>query len=153
MAEVEKSKKKGGKGKVVLIVVVVVVALAVIAGMGGNGKSGSDAQAVSGDAQASAGTQQTASEPAEKFPVSDEEVDTSNPYLYQISGTLTNNSGKDCSYVQVTYVLSDADGHQVGNAYANAPELKAGGTWKFNASGTVDPEDVASYELSEVTGY
>ena len=55
--------------------------------------------------------------------------------------------------MQVTYVLYDADGNQVGNAYANATELKAGGTWKFNASGTVDPEDVASYELSEVTGY
>lgn len=53
----------------------------------------------------------------------------------------------------MTYVLCDADGNQVGNAYANANELKAGGTWKFNASGMVDPEDVASHELSDVTGH
>ena len=47
----------------------------------------------------------------------------------------------------------DADGAQVGTALANTNNLKAGGTWKFEAVGTASPDEVASYERVDVTGF
>lgn len=57
------------------------------------------------------------------------------------------------SYIQVEYNLYDADGAQVGTALANTNNLKAGGTWKFEAVGTASPDEVASYERVDVTGF
>ena len=47
----------------------------------------------------------------------------------------------------------DADGNQVGTALANTNHLKAGGSWKFEALGTVSPDQVASWERSDVSGF
>ena len=49
--------------------------------------------------------------------------------------------------------LYDADGNQVGTALANTNHLKAGGSWKFEALGTVSPDQVASWERSDVSGF
>ena len=38
------------------------------------------------------------------------------------------------SYLQIEYNLYDADGAQIGTALANINNLKAGGTWKFEAA-------------------
>lgn len=57
------------------------------------------------------------------------------------------------SYIQIEYVLYDADGNQVGTALANTNHLKAGGSWKFEALGTVSPDQVASWERSDVSGF
>ena len=70
-----------------------------------------------------------------------------------IAGTLTNNTDSDKSYIQVEYVIYDADGAQIGTALANTNNLKAGGTWKFEAASTVEPDEVASWELADVTGF
>ena len=55
------------------------------------------------------------------------------------------------SYAQVSYNLYDADGAQIGTALANTNNLASGGTWKFEAVGFESVEDVASFELVDVT--
>ena len=64
-------------------------------------------------------------------------------------GTVTNNSGRDLTYVQILIPTYDADGNKVGSAIANINNLKDGETWKFKAmdlSGGVD-YDAENYEL------
>ena len=87
------------------------------------------------------------------YTISDEQLDTSNGFAVYINGTLTNNTENEVSYIQVEYNLYDADGAQVGTALANTNNLKAGGTWKFEAVGTASPDEVASYERVDVTGF
>ena len=88
-----------------------------------------------------------------KYAISDEEA-VVDDYTYQITGILTNNSGKDRSYVQIEYILYDADGNQFGTALDNINNLKDGGTWKFSATAFItDIDDIASYELADVTGF
>lgn len=78
---------------------------------------------------------------------------TGDDYSVTISGTFTNNSDAEVSYVQVSYRLLDAEGAQIGTAYANTNNLSAGGTWKFEAMGFEPLSSVASYELADVTGF
>lgn len=78
---------------------------------------------------------------------------TGDDYSVTIAGTFTNGTDEEVSYVQVSYRLLDADGAQIGTAYANTNNLAAGGTWKFEALGTQPLSDVASYELADVTGF
>ena len=66
-------------------------------------------------------------------------------------GVVKNNTNKDYDYIQITFTLYDVDGNVVGTALANAKNLKAGGTWKFEA---MFFEDTASYwELDEIKGW
>ena len=70
-------------------------------------------------------------------------------YALYIEGTVTNNSGRDLSYVQILIPTYDADGNKVGSAMANVNNLKDGETWKFKAIdsyGGVD-YDAENYEL------
>lgn len=146
--------KEGKKpiGKIILIVVVVLVVIGAVGAMGGKGPSGGDAQQASAQGQAATTEQQAAREP-EPFTISDETLNTENPYSATITGTLTNNTGSEKSYVSVEYVIYDADGAQIGNAYANTTNLKAGGTWKFEAGTLKAPEEIGSWERVEVTGF
>ena len=146
--------KEGKKpiGKIILIVVVVLVVIGAVGAMGGKGSSGGDAQQASAQGQAATTEQQAAPEP-EPFTISDETLNTENPYSATITGTLTNNTGSEKSFVSVEYVIYDADGAQIGNAYANTTNLKAGGTWKFEAGTLKAPEEIGSWERVEVTGF
>lgn len=147
--------KEGKKpiGKIILIVVVVLVAIGAVGAMGGKGSSGgSDAQQTSAQEPAATTEQEAAPEP-EPFTISDETLNTENPYSATITGTLTNNTDSEKSYVSVEYVIYDADGAQIGNAYANTTNLKAGGTWKFEAGTLKAPEEIGSWERVEVTGF
>ncbi len=141
-------KGKRGVGKIVLIVVVALIVIGAVGSMGGNG--GTD-QATAGD-EAQTSEQQPVEQP-EPYTISDEQLDASNGFAVYINGTLTNNTETEASYIQVEYNLYDADGAQVGTALANTSNLKAGGTWKFEAIGTASPDEVASYELADVTGF
>ena len=150
---------KRGIGKIILIVVVVLVVIGAIGSMGGKNKT-AEAPSVS-EVQASE-QEPAAQEPAEQEPaeqeansysIADEQMDVSNPYALYITGTLTNNTDKQVSYIQVEYNLYDADGAQVGTALANTNNLQAGGVWKYEAVGTASPDEVASYELMNVTGF
>ena len=93
--------------------------------------------------------------PAEQEPytIADEQLDDSNQFVVYVTGTLTNNTDDEVGYIQVEYNLYDADGAQVGTALANTNNLKAGGAWKFEALGTASPDEVASYELVDVTSF
>ena len=111
-----------------------------------------------GDSSTSAGaakTEQTEEKKPEQEPytISDETLDTSNPYGVKITGTLVNNTDEDKSYLQIEYNLYDADGAQIGTALANINNLKAGGTWKFEAASMEKPEDVANWERVDVSGF
>ena len=134
--------KEGKKpiGKIVLGIIVVLVIVGVVGSMGGN----------STDSPAS-----DSAKPAEATQQAEEQKEphTSNQFAYKITGTLTNNTDKEKSYIQIEYVLYDADGNQVGTALANTNHLKAGGSWKFEALGTVSPDQVASWERSDVSGF
>lgn len=85
-------------------------------------------------------------------------VEVSNAYYdgyiaYYIEGTIKNNTDKKYSYAQVTFNLYDSDGSQIGTAIANINDLEPNGTWKFKAIGSGDGSKVASYKLSEITGW
>lgn len=86
------------------------------------------------------------------YAISDESM-TGDDYSVTITGTFANNSDEEISYVQVSYRLLDADGAQIGTALANTNNLPAGGSWKFEAVGLEGVDDVASFELAEVTGF
>lgn len=137
-------------GKIVLIVVVVLVALGAFGSLSG-GDKGSDSSTSAGAAK----TEQTEEKKPEQEPytISDETLDTSNPYGVKITGTLVNNTDEDKSYLQIEYNLYDADGAQIGTALANINNLKAGGTWKFEAASMEKPEDVANWERVDVSGF
>ena len=104
--------KEGKKpiGKIVLGVIVVLVIVGAVGSMGGN----------STEATQQAEEQK---EPQEPYTIADEAEDTSNQFAYKITGTLTNNTDKEKSYIQIEYVLYDADGNQVGTALANTNHL------------------------------
>ena len=141
-------KKKKPIGKIVLIVVVVLIALGAFGSLSGGGE-GSDSSTGAGGAK----TEQTEEKKQEQEPytISDETLDTSNPYGVKITGILVNNTDEDKSYLQIEYNLYDADGAQIGTALANINNLKAGGTWKFEAASMEKPEDVVNWERVDVS--
>lgn len=110
----------------------------------------------------SEGTQepsQDAAEPAaessapaaeEKYTIEGETM-TSDGYSTKIAGTLTNNTDKEIGYLQLSYTLYDADGAQLGSAFANINNLEPGGVWKFEA--VAFESNVATYKLADVTGF
>lgn len=67
-----------------------------------------------------------------------------------IKGTLKNNTGKDLSYVQVSFNILDKDGSQIGTALANINHLKAGGTWKYKALG-LETDGYKKFEMAEIS--
>lgn len=145
--------KEGKKpiGKIILGIVVVLIIVGTVGSMGGKSSDSSTGD-VSKPAEASQQAEDQ-QEPQEPYTIADEAEDTSNQFAYKITGTLTNNTDKEKSYIQIEYVLYDADGNQVGTALANTNHLKAGGSWKFEALGTVSPDQVASWERSDVSGF
>lgn len=145
--------KEGKKpiGKIILGIVVVLIIVGTVGSMGDKSSDSSTGD-VSKPAEASQQAEDQ-QEPQEPYTIADEAEDTSNQFAYKITGTLTNNTDKEKSYIQIEYVLYDADGNQVGTALANTNHLKAGGSWKFEALGTVSPDQVASWERSDVSGF
>ena len=87
------------------------------------------------------------------YTIADEQLDSSNGYYAYITGTFSNNSSEELSYVSITYNLYDADGNIIGNAYANANNVGAGSSWKYEATSALDPDEVASFERGEVTAW
>ena len=86
-------------GKIVLGVIVVLVIIGAVGSMGGNSSDSS-----AGDtSKAAEATQQTEEqkEPQEPYSIADEVEDTSNQFAYKITGTLTNNTDKEKSYIQI----------------------------------------------------
>lgn len=155
MADSE-GKKKKPIGKIILGVVIAFLAIGVIGSMTSNGSAGdgnSDNSAAVSDDKETKEQPKQEEQKQDPYTITEEAADTSNSYDYAITGILTNNSGRDANSVMVTYNLFDADNNQIGTAMATASNLKAGGTWKFKASSLKSTNEVARYELSDVSGF
>ena len=141
-------------------IVIVVVVLAV----GGAGLSSSDGDSTAGDTTV-ASSSNDVTEADTSDDVASESEEESVEYTVEnlsiegdeygisvtISGTFTNLAGKDLSYVQLSFNLYDSDGAQIDTALANTSNLSAGASWKFEAVSVEDIENVADYELVDVT--
>ncbi|MFR3925915.1 MAG: hypothetical protein ACLTXI_12230 [Collinsella sp.] len=95
--------KEGKKpiGKIVLGIIVVLVIVGAVGSMGGNSTDSSRAtrQTCRDDTQA-----EEQKEPQEPYTIADEAEDTSNQFTLR-SGTLTNNTDKEKSYIQIEYCM------------------------------------------------
>lgn len=132
--------------------VLIVLVIAGIAGSGEDTTSGS--QEVSGTTLESSQPVEKAPEAKkEKFELIGEIENESDEFAVYLTGVIKNNSGKNCSYVQITFNLYDKDGNQIGTALDNINNLEIDGTWKFKAMGIDTDGTVASYKLAEVTGF
>ena len=148
--------KKGGRGFSIAAVIVNVLAIAIVLGTQSAYSSAID-EATKGtisteDGSSAAASTSAESATADKHSVADEQM-TGDDYTTTISGTFTNLTDSQLGYVSVSYNLFDADGNQLGTAYANTSNLDAGGTWKFEAVGMYDQAKIASYKLADVTGF
>ena len=130
------------------------IALAIFVIIGAIGGAGSD------DTTTDGGTTGTGTEKVEnttpkkeKFELTGEVDQETDQFATYLKGVIKNNSGKDCTYVQVTFNLYDADGNQIGTALDNINNLEKDGTWKFKAMGMDVDGEIASYKLAEITGY
>lgn len=85
--------------------------------------------------------------------VGDAVLETDSFGFVHIKGTVKNNSGKDRSYLSITYNLYDAEGNQIGTAMDNINNLEKDGTWKFDATGIDIEETVDSFKLVEISGF
>jgi hypothetical protein len=68
-----------------------------------------------------------------------------------ISGAVINRRTRKLNYAQITFILYDKSGAQVGTAFANITDLEPRATWKFSA--TTFGTDFSSYKFSELDGY
>ena len=149
--------KKGGRGFSIAAVIVNVLAIAIVLGTQSAYSSAID-EATKGTistedgSSAAAASTSAESATADKYSIADEQM-TGDDYTTTISGTFTNLTDSQLGYVSVSYNLFDADGNQLGTAYANTSNLDAGGTWKFEAVGMYDQAKIASYKLADVTGF
>lgn len=83
----------------------------------------------------------------------DSVTNTSDEYSYYIEGFINNSSDEKFDYVQVTYTTYDADGNTIGTCVDNNSGLDAMGRWKFKAMCLDNIDSIASYKLTEITGY
>ncbi len=142
--------KKRGKGMAVASVVLNVAALAIVLATQSMFSAAIDDAMVSTEEVAGAASEPTASTAEEKYTIEGETM-VSDSYSTKIAGTLTNNTDKEIGYLQLSYTLYDADGAQLGSAFANVSNLEAGGVWKFEA--VAFESGVATYKLADVTGF
>lgn len=134
-----------------LIAVIVIVVLAIIAGSGGSNESSSSNNDKS---SSSTSNTQSSSKPAEKFTLVDHQKSAdSNEFAYYIEGHIKNNRDRNISYVQVIFNTYDAEGNTIGTCMDNQNGLDANGTWKFKAMCLENIDQIARYELKEITGY
>ena len=90
-------------------------------------------------------------EPTEKFEFVEGPECVMGDFSNTITGVVQNNSNKDYEYLQITFTIYDAQGNVIDSAFANVNNIKAGGTWRFEAM--FFEEEAASWELDEITGW
>lgn len=72
-------------------------------------------------------------------------------YTTTVSGIIQNASQKTYSYLTISFNLYDSSGNQIGSADATIRDLRAGGTWKFEAVGFVG--NAAKFDFSSIDGF
>ncbi len=77
-----------------------------------------------------------------------------NNFFYYISGTVTNNTNKDYSYVQIEFVCYDSQGNNLGTALDNTNNLLGNQTWKYKATflGS-EVEEIDHCDYHEITNW
>lgn len=136
-----------GKAATLSVATLATVAALGLAGCGSTKSSGAGTPVSVGSASTEA-----KAEEKEPYTITEENL-AKDEYSAKITGTLTNNTDKDYGYIQVEYNLYDADGAQIGTAFANTNNLKAGGVWKFEALCLVEPDKIAKFERTGVDGF
>lgn len=132
--------------RVWFIVIVFFVLIGAISSMGEDNSTSDNGTTVSGQVE-------NPTTKKEKFELVGEVEQETDQFATYLKGVIKNNSGKACSYVQVTFNLYDAEGNQIGTALDNINNLEADGKWKFKAMGIDVDGEIASYKLAEITGY
>lgn len=68
----------------------------------------------------------------------------------KFNGVIKNNTDHELDYVEINITIYDKDDAQIGTALANTNNLKAGGTWKFEAISldNITEYDHFEYEIS-----
>ena len=146
--------KKSGKGIAIAALLISIVSCAVVLGTQSMYSAAIDEATdttidVSTADQGAADTQGASSE----YEISGEALDNSNEYYAVITGTFTNNSDEELSTISITYNLYDENGTQIGNAYASASNVAPGSSWAFEATSSVEPSEVASFERGDVSAW
>lgn len=146
----EKEKKPLYKKKIVwVIAVIVVIAIGASASKGGGNQANETTKSTNDS------TQQQPKKSTEKPRLTLNNgwsIDTSNPYITQVVGAVSNNSDQDIKgYIQITFSALDVDGANVGDCMANANTVDAGGKWKFKA--VCSGDDIKDVRFKELTGF
>lgn len=75
-----------------------------------------------------------------------------NEYGYmEITGRVKNTSSKTYAYAQITFIVANDAGEQVGSAMANVNSLEAGATWKFRAVSLASGG--SKFKLGKISGW
>ena len=70
----------------------------------------------------------------------------------KLSGIVKNNTDSEMGYVEIQFTLYDENDVQIGTALDNTNNLKAGGSWKFEAISLDNISEFDHYEY-EVSGF
>ncbi len=147
-----KEKKPFFKRKSVwVIAIIVIIAIGASASQGGGNQANETTKSTDG----STTTQQSAKKSEEKPRLTLDDgwsVDTSNPYMTQVVGAVSNNSDQAINgYIQITFSALDSEGANVGDCLANANTVDANGKWKFKAMCSGD--GIKDVRFKEITGF
>ena len=71
-------------------------------------------------------------------------------YCHKIVGVIQNNKDYTLEYIDIEFALYDAEGNNIGTAYANGGNIKPGTNWKFEAY--ILEDDVDTFELIQIGG-
>lgn len=151
-ASAQKPKKKTALWIVLGILAVIIIAAAIGGGKNDSGSTGTGTGTSAQTETSDAATSETPQNSWDgKFNVTDLASTTDQFGYMHITGTVTNLKNKEYSYIQVEINLYDDSGAQIDSTLANANNLEANGTWKFEAIAMTT--GVASYKLKDITAY
>lgn len=74
-------------------------------------------------------------------------------YTYYIEGILKNVSEKRLDYAQVSFVIYDTAGNNIGSAYDNINYIDANGTWKFKAVYLGQEQNIRYNPVPEISSW
>lgn len=74
-------------------------------------------------------------------------------YTYNIEGILKNVSGKKLSYAQVSFVIYDSAGNNIGSAFDNINYIDVNGTWKFKATYFGQEQNIKYNPVPEISSW
>ena len=120
---------------------------------GASGGSSASAEPSGQSADSNQGRNASTTSGSDKFDVNVDGVEDVAFDMKQINGTVVNNSNRAYDYVQIEFSVYDASGALIGSAMDNCNNLKAGGTWKYEAVTFGLSGEFDHYELEGVSAF